>query len=113
MTSPEKPSPASILKQITQIQQMERGTVSIMRKTPAGELFNHQTWEKGKNHARYVPRDEVAPLQEAIEGYQLFKQLSEEYAQLIIDKTRAERAAQIKKKHRLTSSSPKTPKSSS
>ena len=90
-------SPASVLKQIGQIQQMERGTISVMRKTSAGELYNHQTWENGRNKARYVPREEVGPLQQAIDGYQLFKELSEEYAQLIIDKTRAERAAQIKK----------------
>lgn len=112
MTSAKKPNPDAVLKQIAQIQKMERGSISVMRKTPGGELFNHQTWEHGKNHARYVPRDEVAPLKEAIEGYQRFKQLSEEYAQLIIDKTRAERAAEIKKRRLLTSSPSRTPKSS-
>lgn len=97
MNTPNSSTPASILKQIAQIQQMERGTISLMRKTPSGEFYNHQTWENGQNKARYVPRDEVAPLQEAIEGYHLFKELSEAYAQRIIDQTRAARAAHSKK----------------
>lgn len=97
MNTQKTSKPASILKQIAQIQQMERGTISVMRKTPSGDLYNHQTWENGKNKARYVPRDELDPLKEAIEGYQLYKQLTEDYAQVIIDKTRAERAAHLKK----------------
>ena len=112
MTTTNQTNPSSILKQIAQIQQMERGTISVLRKTPSGDFYNHQTWEDGKNKARYVPRDEVASLQEAIEGYNQFKELTEEYAQQIIDKTRAERAAHAKKKRLLKSSSPKTPKSS-
>jgi hypothetical protein len=97
MNTPNSATPASLLKQIAQIQRMERGTVSLMRKTPSGEFYNHQTWERGKNKARYVPRSEVPALQEAICGYHLFKQLSEEYAQRVIDQTRAERAARRKK----------------
>ena len=108
-----QPNPKSILKEIAKIQEMERGTISIIRKTPAGDFYNHQTWENGKNASRYVPRDEVAALQEAINGYHQFKELTEEYAQQIIQKTRAERVAHLKKKHPLKSSSPKTPKSSS
>jgi hypothetical protein len=113
MTDSTQPNPSSILKQIAQIQQMERGSISVIRKTAAGSFYNHQTWENGKNKARYVPRDELASLQEAIDGYKEYKELTEEYAQQIIDKTRAERAAHVKKKHLLKSSSPKTPKSSS
>jgi hypothetical protein len=97
MNTPNSATPASLLKQIAQIQQMERGTISLMRKTPSGEFYNHQTWENGKNKSRYVAREEVPSLQEAINGYHLFKELSEEYAQRVIDKTRAERAARSKK----------------
>jgi hypothetical protein len=85
-----------------------------MRRGPKGPYFNHQCWEKGKNLSRYVPRQEQAAVQEAIEGYQRFEQLTEQYAQLIIEKTRAERAAGAKKKTpHLNSSLPKSKKSGS
>ena len=89
--------PKSILKQIAAIPWMERGKISVTRQTPQGRLYNHQTWENGKNVARYVPRDQVAMVQEAIDGYQRFKQLTEDYAQQIIHQTRADRAANVKK----------------
>lgn len=86
-----------MLKEIATIQQMERGKISITRHTPEGPLHNHQTWENGKNVSRYVARGEVAAVQEAIDGYQRFKQLTDDYAQQVILKTRAERAANVKK----------------
>ena len=43
-----------------------------MRRGPKGDYYNHQTWEKGKNTVRYVPRDQVASLKHAIAGYQNF-----------------------------------------
>ena len=95
--NPTPANPNSLLKEIAKIQQMERGTISVLRKTPAGCFYNHQTWENGKNVCRYVPCDQVTALQQAIDGYQQFKQLTEKYAQQIIDKTRAERAANVKK----------------
>ena len=95
--NPNPAHPNSLLKEIAKIQQMERGTISVVRKTPQGCFYNHQTWENGKNVCRYVPCDQVTALQEAIDGYQQFKQLSEKYAQQIIDKTRAQHAANVKK----------------
>jgi hypothetical protein len=105
-------NPNAILKEIASIQQMERGHVSVTRQTPEGPLYNHQTWEDGKNISRYLPRGQVPAVQEAIAGYQRFKQLTEAYARQIILKTREERAASVKKTPRPKSSSPKTPKSS-
>ena len=95
--NPTPAYPNSLLKEIAKIQQMERGKISVIRKTSEGCFYNHQTWENGKNVSRYVPCDQVTALQQAIDGYQQFKQLTEEYAQQIIDKTRAERAANVKK----------------
>ena len=95
--NPTPTNPNSLLKEIAKIQQMERGKISVIRETAEGCFYNHQTWENGKNVSRYVPCDQVTALQQAINGYQQFKQLTEEYAQQIIDKTRAERAANIKK----------------
>ena len=107
-------TPESILEQIAQIQHMERGKICLMRHGPKGPYFNHQCWEKGKNLSRYVPRQEQAAVQEAIEGYQEFQRLTEQYAQLIIERTRAERAAGAKKKTPHPNSSwPKSKRSSS
>lgn len=112
MTTPI--TPQSLLQQIAQIQQMERGKLCVLREGPAGPYYNHQTWEKGKNVVRYVPQDRVQALQQAIAGYEQFQRLMEQYGQLIIQQTRAELAAGFKKKTRRPASSwPKTRKSSS
>lgn len=71
------------------IARMERGKLCPMAGRPH---FNHQTWQNGRNVVRYVPAEEVASLQEAIEGYNLFRKLAEEYADEIICRTREERA---------------------
>ena len=111
MNAPTPPTSAALLKKIAEIQQMERGSISVLRKTPDGPFYNHQTWENGRKVSRYVPRDQIPALQEANHGYHQFQQLTQEYADPIIHKTRTERAAQIKRDLLLKSSSPKTPKS--
>lgn len=108
-----KLTPQDILHEIAQIQRMERGKLCVLREGPNGPYHNCQCWEKGKNVSHYVPREEVAACQEAIAGYQRFHQLTEQYAQQIVDRTRAELAGSAKKnKSRRKSSSPRTPKSS-
>jgi hypothetical protein len=103
-----------ILHQIAQIQSMERGKLSVMRESSAGPFYKLQARENGKNVTRYVPRDQVPVVQQAIEGYQQFQSLTEQYAQQVIDQTRAAITAGAKKKIRShRSSSPKTRKSSS
>jgi len=53
-------------------------------------------------------------VRQALAGYQKFQQLTEQYAQQVIEKTRAELAANSKKKTPARNSSwPKTRKSSS
>ena len=71
------------------IERMERGKLCPMGGRPH---FNHQTWQNGRNVVHYVPADQLASLQEAIEGYNLFRKLAEEYADEIIHRTREERA---------------------
>ena len=56
------------------------------------EHFNHQTWQKGRNVVRYVPREEVGNLQAAIDGYARFMQLAQHYADEIIRLTRQDQA---------------------
>ena len=108
-----KSAPQSILQDIAQIQRLDRGTVSVIRQGPEGPYYNHQCYESGRNVSRYVPAEQVDELKEAIEGYQRFQQLVEQYVQLMVQKTRAERQAGLKKKTPPHNSSwPKTRKSS-
>ena len=84
-----KSSPKEILKQIQQIQQMERGKICPMR---AGRYYNHQTWQSGRNVVQYVPADQIPSLQEALANYQRYLELTQAYADLIIQHTRQKRA---------------------
>lgn len=106
-----QPTPQSVLGQIAQIQHMDRGTVSVIRQGPQGPYYNHQCYEGGRNVSRYVPTGQVAALQAAQENYRRFQVLMEQYVELVVAQTRAERQG-VKKKTRSTSSSPKTRKSS-
>lgn len=109
-----KSSPQDVLRQIAQIQRMERGKLSVMGPGSAGPFYRLQSWEKGKNVSTYVPREQAPAVAEAIAGYQRFEALSQEYARLVIEKTRAEIAGSSKKTPRRPRfSSPRTPKSAS
>lgn len=97
-------SAAQILAQIAQIRSMELGKLSEYRPTgrppQTGSYFKLQTWQDGKNRTRHVRPEELPALQEAVEGYAQFRQLTEEYAQLIAAQTRARLEAGVKKKIR-------------
>jgi hypothetical protein len=90
--------PQSFLAQAAQIQRMERGKLSVMRQGPKGPYFKLQSWEKGKNISRYIPASQAPAYQEALRGYQEYQQLIEQHAQQMIDRTRADIAAGLKKK---------------
>jgi len=77
-----------ILDRMAKIERMERG--KLCRMTGRAH-FNHQTWRNGRNEVRYVPASEVAAIQKAIEGYQRFVTLAEQYADEVIRLTRRER----------------------
>lgn len=109
-----KPTPESILHDIAQIHRMDRGTINVIRQGPHGPYHNHQCYEKGRNVSRYVPQEQLTDLKQDIDGYHRFQQLVEQYVQLLVEKTRAERESGSKKKTHLPNSSwPKTKKSSS
>lgn len=91
------PLPA-ILQQIAQIQSMERGKLSIIKESASGPFYKLQARENGKNLTRYVPREQVPAVREALEGYKQFQALTEQYAQEVIGQTRAAIAAGSKKK---------------
>lgn len=83
-------TPQALLKEIAAIRSMERGTLCRMG---VGPYFNHQTWQQGRNMVRYVPAAERAALRKAIAGYRRFLALTQQYAELIVQRTRAERPA--------------------
>ena len=110
----------ALLEQILQIQRMEHGSLSIIGQGPKGPYYNLNSWENGKNCCRYLPQDKVPQVQQAIEGYHKYQQLTEQYAQQIIEQTRAQLNIGVKKKPRSNppkshpkSASPRTRKSSS
>ena len=108
-------NPTQLFENMAQIQRMERGKMTVMRQGPEGPYYKLQAWENRKNLSRYVARDQAPAVQEAIDGYHQFQNLAEQYAQAVIDRTRAELAAHSKKKiYRLRrkSSERKTRKSS-
>ena len=80
-----------LLEQITQIQDMERGTVCRMS---GRNHYNHQTWAEGRNIVRYVPQEDVTDLQRAIAGFARFTQLTRQYADEIIRQSRIRRTQQ-------------------
>jgi hypothetical protein len=107
-------TPESILQALAQIQHLDRGSVSVLRQEPNGPYYNHQCYEDGRNVSRYVPAEQVAELRAALAEHQRFQQLVQQYVELRVARTRAERAAGSKKKRpRPASSWPKTRKSRS
>ena len=85
----------TLLEEMGRIERMERGKVCKMK---GRDHFNHQTWHKGRNLVRYVPREELDPLQADIAGYNRFMLLVQRYADEIIRITRRERAQKTSKR---------------
>jgi len=105
-------TPQSLLEQVLQIQSMEHGSLSIVGQGPNGPYYNLNSWENGKNQCRYLSQDKVPKVKQAIEGYHQYQQLTEQYAQQIIEQTRARLNIGVKKKPSLSPHSPR-PKSAS
>ena len=84
-----------LLQQVAAIPAMERGKLSPHS---SGRHNKLQCWQEGKNHTRHVPADELPALQNALAGYAQFRQLTEQYADLVIHETR-QNLADAKKKN--------------
>src|SRR6266496_2501027 len=91
-------TPQSLIGQILKMQQMEHGCLCAVGRGPNGPYFNLNSWENDQNCCRYVPQDKVPAVRQAIEGYHQYQQLTQQYAQQVIEKTRAELAIGVKKK---------------
>jgi hypothetical protein len=107
-------STQELLQQIAHIQRMEPGKLCVIREGPEGPYYNLQCRENGKTLTVYIPRDQAEQVAMHTANHQKFQELVNQYAQQIIDQTRAERLAGVKKKnHRPPSSWRKKKKSSS
>ena len=111
----DQSSAQSLLEQAAKIGRLERGKLSILRQGASGPFYNHQFRKAGKNVSRYVPRDQVEAVQEAIDGYAKFQALIERYVDQRVESTRQEIARDSKKnfsRQRPGSSSRRNKKSS-
>lgn len=91
MNQPEK---TRLLELIAAIPAMERGKLS---RHAAGPYHKLQRWQAGKNHTRHVSADELPAVQSALAGYAQYRQLTEQYADLVIQETRQTIAGAKKK----------------
>jgi hypothetical protein len=105
-----------LLEQIATIPAMERGKLSKYtfkeRSNTAGPYHKLQHWQDGKNHTRHVSADELPAVQSALAGYAQYRQLTEQYADLVIQETRQNIAGSKKNQSRPKSSSRRKKKSS-
>ena len=95
------PTKTSILQEIAAIETMEMGKLSAYafkdRPGASGPYHKLQYWRDGKNHTRYVSAEELPAVETALAGHSRYRQLTEQYADLIIAETR-QNIAGIKKK---------------
>lgn len=84
-----------LLERMARVDKMERGKLCKMGGRPH---YNHQSWENGRNMVRYVPATHQKLVQEAIDGYNAFMKLAEQYADEVIEQTRKEQAKLFPKK---------------
>ena len=83
-----------LLQHIAAIPAMERGKLSPHS---SGRHQKLQCWQEGRNHTRHVAADELPAVESALAGYAQYRQLTEAYADLVIQETRQNIAAAKKK----------------
>jgi hypothetical protein len=87
-----------LLQQMNSLTHMERGKLCRQSRGPgATPFYKLQCWQRGKNHTRYVPADQVPALQEALANHQQFQELAEAFVTLTVRQTRQAAAADGKK----------------
>ncbi len=71
---------------------MQRGTLSSIRRPSGSVYYNLQFWENGMNRCEYVSQKQLVQVQKAVGNYEHFRELTEEYAELVERQTRQEQA---------------------
>ena len=109
------PDKTRILQEIAAIETMERGKLSdyAFKERPgvSGPYHKLQYWRDGKNHTRYVSEAELPALEHALASHARYRELTEQYADLIIEETRQNLAGLKKKPARRKSAWPRKKKS--
>ncbi len=109
------PDKTRLLQQIAAIDAMERGKLSTYgfkdRPGVSGPYHKLQYWRDGINHTRYVSPEDLPALEAALAGHAQFRQLTEQYADLIIAETRQNITGSKKRPSRRKSVWPKKKKS--
>ncbi len=82
-----------VLDEIASIKSMQRGTLSAIRRPSGSVYYNLQFWENGRNRCEYVPQKQLGQVQKAVGNYEHFRDLTEEYAELVERQTRQEQVA--------------------
>jgi hypothetical protein len=81
----------AILLEMQSIREMIRGKISLQtlkRTLPDGTVIERgpyaifQRWCEGKNQCERIPKDDLPGISRAVEGYQRFTRLADEYADL-------------------------------
>ncbi|HOW80866.1 MAG TPA: hypothetical protein PK406_15600 [Verrucomicrobiota bacterium] len=95
-----------ILQEMNTLTSRERGKLCRQSRDPGTTpFFKLQCWQRGKNHTRYVPAQEVPALQEALANHQRFQALAEQFVTLTVGHTRQAAATDRKKNSRRSSPS--------
>jgi hypothetical protein len=80
-----------ILEEIRAIRHIKRGTIStqVLRRPASdgtikerGPYHLFQCWDEGKNRSQRIPSARLPELQQAVDGYQQLKKLTDEFAAL-------------------------------
>jgi len=81
----------AILLEMQSIREMIRGKITLQtlkRTLPDGTVTERgpyaifQRWRDGKNHCERIPKEELPAISRAVDGYQHFTRLADEYAAL-------------------------------
>jgi hypothetical protein len=96
-----------LLKRMSQIQRMEKGRLTAEYREAVrdgktvrlGPYYKHQFWEDGRNISRRVPEKDVESLREAVEGFQQFEAMAQEFSRLTVEETRRATQPDSKKKN--------------
>lgn len=92
----------ALFDRMSAIKRMERGKLCRL----AGRNhYNLQAWHKGRNEVRYVRAEEREAVQEAIDGYRLFKNLVQQYVDEVVKQTREEHHGKTRNRKQRTTES--------
>ncbi len=93
-----KLTPESLLQQISQIPRLERGTLVLRVKGLRDLIITTNVMKTAATSPVTSPPNRCQNYRKAIEGYHQVQALMAQYLQLLVERTRSERAADAKKR---------------